>query len=63
MTSDNNKNYSNNKLIIFGNSTPAGQPILLNGATNVTFKGTEMSNGMFMTRHTCDMRFTYASEK
>lgn len=49
--------------LIYGNSTPAGQGTILNTGNCSSIKGFEAVNDTFTTRHTCDMRFTYISEK
>lgn len=48
--------------LIYGSSTPAGQgnSIML---ANAAVKGSESTNGVYMTRHTCDMRFSYVSDR
>ncbi|CAD5231503.1 unnamed protein product [Bursaphelenchus xylophilus] len=47
--------------LLYGSSTPAGQgnSIML---ANASVKGSEATNGVYMTRHTCDMRFSYVSD-
>ncbi|KAI6215656.1 hypothetical protein M3Y94_00410500 [Aphelenchoides besseyi] len=47
--------------LFYGSSTPAGQgnSVML---ANASVKGSETTNGVYMTRHTCDMRFSYVSD-
>lgn len=47
--------------LIYGSSTPAGQGTILNTSNCCSVKSYD--DDVFTTRHTCDMRFTYISEK
>ena len=48
-------------MLIHASTTPAGQGNSI-CMTNASVKGSETTSGSFMTRHTCDMRFSYVSE-
>jgi PAS domain-containing protein len=47
--------------LLYGSSTPAGQGNSLMLA-NSAVKGAEATSGVYMTRHTCDMKFSYVSD-
>jgi PAS domain S-box-containing protein len=48
-------------MLIHASTTPAGQGNSI-CMSNSSTKGSETTSGSFMTRHTCDMRFSYVSE-
>jgi hypothetical protein len=48
-------------MLIHASTTPAGQGNSI-CMSNTSVKGSETTSGSFMTRHTCDMRFSYVSE-
>lgn len=53
-------NFDGKITLIYGSSTPAGQGTIFDINNCGSLKGFD---DVFTTRHTCDMRFTYISEK